>query len=220
MVKIYVVRHCEAMGNLKKSFQGRSDSDISENGVRQLELLKERFRDINIDRVYSSPLIRARKTALAAVEGKDKTLIVDERFIELDLGELEGMAIDDIINEYPWFSDAWDIHPESFSTERGEAMQELYDRMWDGIQAVASDPENDGKTILVASHGAAIRNLICRVMFGDIKKLSYTPWSVNTAVSLLTFDENGVTLRYANDASHLPDDLIKYGRLLTVRKEQ
>ena len=91
--------------------------------------------------------------------------------------------------------------------------------MWDGIQAIASDPENDGKTILIASHGAAIRTLICRVMFGDIKKLSYTPWSVNTAVLLLTFDENGVALQYANDASHLPDDLIKYGILLKVRKE-
>lgn len=219
MVKIYVVRHCEAMGNFKKSFQGRTDSDISENGARQLELLKERFHDIDIDKVYSSPLIRARKTALAATEGKGKKLIVDEHFIELDLGELEGMAIDDIINDYPWFSDAWYIHPESFATERGEAMSRLYDRMWDGIQAIASDPENDGKTILIASHGAAIRTLICRVMFGDIKKLSYTPWSVNTAVSLLTFDENGVALQYANDASHLPDDLIKYGILLKVRKE-
>lgn len=220
MVKIYLVRHCEAMGNLKKAFQGRTDSDISENGSLQLGYLKNRFRDIKIDKVFSSPLIRAFKTAVTATEEKNLAVIKDERFAEFDIGSLEGTPIDDLVTKHAWFIDAWDNHPETLDPPQGETMQNLYDRVWDGIRDIVSDPENEGKTVLVASHGCAIRNIVCRVMFNDIKKLAYTPWSVNTAVSLITFEDGKARLEFANDASHLPEELIKRGRLLTQKEEK
>ena len=40
MTKIYIVRHCEAIGNVKRIFQGSTDLDISETGAKQLEYLK------------------------------------------------------------------------------------------------------------------------------------------------------------------------------------
>ena len=218
MVKIYIVRHCEALGNLKNSFQGRTDSDISENGKKQLVYLKERFKDIHIDKAYSSPLIRAYKTAVAATDGKGLEIIKDERFAELNVGIIEGMSLEDIAREHPWFFDVWDNSPENFKIEKGESMTSVYDRMWDGLLDIAKDPENNGKTILIASHGCAIRNLICRILHNDMKKLCYTPWSVNTAVSLLVFDGNSVRAEFINDASHLPNELIKVGRLLSQKK--
>ncbi len=218
MVKFYLVRHCEAMGNFKKSFQGRTDSDISEDGSRQLEYLKTRFRDIKIDKVFSSPLIRAYKTAVAATTDKNLTIIKDERFAEIDVGIIEGMPIDDIIEKHPWFMDAWDNNPETLDLPEGETMQNLYNRVWSGICDIAADPENEGKTVLVASHGCAIRNIICRILFNDITKLAYTPWSVNTAVSLIVFEDGKARLEFANDASHLPKELIRIGRLLTQKQ--
>ena len=62
-----MVRHCEALGNVKRLFQGSTDLDISETGEKQLEYLKRRFEEIKLDRVYTSPLIRAYKTALAII---------------------------------------------------------------------------------------------------------------------------------------------------------
>ena len=56
MTTIYLVRHCEAMGNINRIFQGHTDEEISENGRMQLERLAERFRGIHLDAVYSSPL--------------------------------------------------------------------------------------------------------------------------------------------------------------------
>ena len=46
MTYIYLVRHCEAMGNHKRLFQGSTDSDVSEIGFKQLEYLKKRFKSI------------------------------------------------------------------------------------------------------------------------------------------------------------------------------
>ena len=46
MTNIYMVRHCEAMGNVKRLFQGSTDLDISETGEKQLEYLNRRFEEI------------------------------------------------------------------------------------------------------------------------------------------------------------------------------
>ena len=219
MVKLYLVRHCESAGNKSNLFQGSVDCDISENGIIQLKYLRGRFRDIHIDKVFSSPLIRAYKTALAATEGKGLKVVRNPLFAEMDIGIVEGKPLDEIENYYPNFFDVWDNRMHEFSPAQGESATEVSERMWRGLEALLYDPENDGKTILVASHGAAIRTVICRLTFGNLERLSYTPWSRNTAVSLIVKDENGVHLEYANDDSHVPENLRKAGRLLSVRED-
>ena len=46
MTYIYLVRHCEAMGNHKRLFQGSTDCDVSEIGTIQLKYLKENSKNI------------------------------------------------------------------------------------------------------------------------------------------------------------------------------
>ena len=90
LVKIYFIRHCEAEGNKAKIFQGSTDCDVSDKGARQLEYLKKRFENIHIDKAIASPLKRAYKTALAAVEGKGLEVIADPDFTEIHGGFIEG----------------------------------------------------------------------------------------------------------------------------------
>ena len=56
---------CEAEGNILRYFQGHTDGKVSEKGKEQCELLAQRFQDIPIEAVYSSPLSRAVFTAEA-----------------------------------------------------------------------------------------------------------------------------------------------------------
>lgn len=208
MVKIYVVRHCEAAGNTAQVFQGSTDSDISELGKTQLEFLKERFKNIHIDKAYSSPLKRAYVTAVAAVDGKGIEVIKDPHFSEIDGGIIEGMSFQEIFENHAELEYCWENHPEKFAPENGESMCQVYDRIWKGISAIASDPENDSKTILIASHGVAIRTLLCRVVLDSIERLGEMKWSDNTAVSLLIFDEKGVRAEFINDSSHVPEEFM------------
>ena len=46
MTTLYLVRHAEAEGNIKEFFQGRIDTEISENGRKQLELLRSEERRV------------------------------------------------------------------------------------------------------------------------------------------------------------------------------
>ena len=205
MVKIYVVRHCEAAGNKARVFQGSTDCDVSETGEIQLKYLWERFKNIHIDKAYSSPLKRAYKTALAAVRGKGLEVIKEPLLREICGGIIEGMSFEDIFKKYEDLEVCWNNSPQDFAPPNGESMREVYERIWQGVLKIANDPENQDKTILIASHGAAIRNLLCRALFGTIERLKDVPWSNNTAVSLLIFDENGVKAEFVNDSSHVPD---------------
>jgi len=63
MTEIILVRHGETEWNVKEVFRGRIDIELSENGIKQAELLAEYLSHLKIEAVYSSPLRRALKTA-------------------------------------------------------------------------------------------------------------------------------------------------------------
>ena len=86
-------------------------------------------------------------------------------------------------------------------------MRDAYERIWNTVKKIAE--ENSGKTVACATHGGVTRCLLCRLLIGDITKLSTMPWSENTAVSLIEFDESlNPHVVFFNDVSHLPKELI------------
>lgn len=207
MTRLYLIRHCEAQGNLMRVFQGLSDFDISETGARQLEFLGKRFADIHIDRLYSSPLKRAMKTAQAVADAKGMTVEPYSGIREINVGSLEGQNIEQVFKNDPKLYDVWKNHPQDFVPENGEPMKNTYERIWDAIQSLAR--ENKGKTIAAATHGGVTRCLLCRLLYGSIEYLYKSPWCDNTAVSLIEFDDNfNPTLVFYNDVSHLPQELL------------
>ncbi|MCI8618397.1 MAG: histidine phosphatase family protein [Clostridia bacterium] len=91
---IYIVRHGQTNWNLEGRNQGRIDIELNEKGIQQAELTSEKLENIKFDKVFSSPLKRAYKTAQVICEkiGIDENeIIVDERIIERCNGELEGL---------------------------------------------------------------------------------------------------------------------------------
>ena len=201
------MRHCEALGNVKRIFQGSTDLDISETGEKQLECLKKRFDGIALDKIYTSPLIRARKTALA-IKGERNLEVEDcEGLRELHGGIVEGKPFAETFRANPHLLDCWDNHPEDFHPEGGEAMAHAFDRIWDTVLKIAKD--NKGKTVACATHGGVMRCLHCRLTLGNIKELKNMAWSDNTAVTLIEFDDNlKPNIIFVNDSSHLPEELI------------
>src|SRR6476660_3067167 len=81
---LYVVRHGETAPNAAGLLLGLSDPRLTERGRTQAAGLAATLPAP--DRVVSSPLRRARETAAAF----GRTVEVDDRWIELDYGRLEG----------------------------------------------------------------------------------------------------------------------------------
>lgn len=216
MTYIYLIRHCEAMGNLKRVFQGSTDCDISETGAKQLEYLKERFKNIRLDAIYSSPLIRARKTAEAAAFGKGLEIITRQNLTELNGGVLECRPFQEAFNSIAGLADTWNNHPQDFAPEGGEAMRNAYVRIYDEITELVRI--NRGKTVAAVSHGGVLRCLMCRVLYNDINRLKDVPWCENTAVTLLKIDDSDkIGVEFFNDYSHVPPEYMpKRSRIVSM----
>ncbi len=215
MTEIYLIRHCEAQGNVLRQLQGITDADITELGKSQLEALSKRFEEVNLDAVFSSPLIRAYKTACAVADKKGIAVTKIEGLAEVDCGVLEAKPFAEIFAEGTELGDIWYNHPQDFAPENGETMRDAYERIWQTVLEIAK--QNKGKTIAAASHGGVLRCLLCRLIYNDINRLSDITWDDNTAVSLIRFDDEfNPTLVYYSDFSHLTDDLLSNHSRLSV----
>lgn len=90
---IYIIRHGETDWNAEGRYAGRMDIPLNKKGIEQARKLKEKFKNIKIDIVITSPLIRAIQTADEIVNNEK---IIDYRIIERFNGELEGKVKSEI----------------------------------------------------------------------------------------------------------------------------
>lgn len=97
-MKVYFLRHGETQYNLEMRMQGWIDIPLNDKGKEQAALIREKIKErgLTFDRVYSSPLIRARQTA-CIVSGLDQSdLRIDDRLIEMGFGKYEGLRFEHI----------------------------------------------------------------------------------------------------------------------------
>ena len=102
MTTIYLIRHAEAEGNLYRIAHGHYNSCITDDrGCRQIRALAERFRDVPVDAVYASDLIRTRTTAQSIYLPKGLQLHPDPAFREICMGEWEEHCWYELLRKYP-----------------------------------------------------------------------------------------------------------------------
>ncbi len=193
------------MGNVTGVFQGSTDFDISEKGKRQLDKLSERFKDITLDVVYSSPLKRAYATAEACVKHSNLPINIDSRLAEINGGSMEGKPWDQLDKLFPAEYLLWKNNFADFFAPEGESVCDVYNRISDSFTSVVN--ENKGKTIGIFSHGCAIRILMCFIKGIPIRRIDEVLWSDNTAITCVIIDDYGnMTVEFENDYSHIMND--------------
>ena len=210
MTDIYLIRHCEAEGNLFRRGHGWYDSRVTPLGAQQLDCLAERFRGVRLVALYASDLDRAVRTAAAAGRHHpDLAVRTDPRLSELNMGAWEDVPWGNIERADPdllfWFNN----EPEKWSVPGAERFDELLRRMREAILEIAA--RHDGQSVAVASHGMAIRSFLWDVLRrrGQTRSPGHGD---NTSVSLLHVEGDSITPEYLNDTSHLPQELSTFFR--------
>ncbi len=205
VTKIYLIRHCQSMGNIEHKFQGQYDADVSPAGEKQLELLGLRFRNEHIDAIYTSPLKRARATAEAIAKYHDMEPIAEPGLIEIDCGRMENLLLTDVARLFPEVALNWDRSPDLCEFPGGETMREVYDRVNAALDRIIA--ENPGKTVVITTHGGALRNLYARIQYGEPIGIRKSEVFGNTGVSTLIAENGGLRFESINDLSHLPENM-------------
>lgn len=164
-MKLYVIRHGETDWNVEGRLQGRTNIPLNEKGRELARITARRLQDVKFTRIYTSPLDRARETAMIIKGDREIPVIEEERLQEISFGIYEG---------YHCLKDKYDIPDPAFSyffskpeayvaPERAESIEELCKRATSFYQELIQDEALQNEVILISTHGAALRGFLASV---------------------------------------------------------
>lgn len=203
---VYMIRHGESEGNAVRSFLGHTDLPLTERGRGQARDASAYLEKMGIrpDVAYASPLCRAYETArLALSHMPDLPIHTSDGLREVYAGKWENMLLSDIEKEYGREFEAWRTDLGNACPNEGESVKELAHRVRTAVLRIAA--ENQGKTVLIASHATPVRAFETLARGWDIERAREVNWPANASLSAyLCEGETVLPLFYALD-SYLTD---------------
>lgn len=153
---IILIRHGQTTTNARNLLVGRSDPELTDLGQRQALALRPLLA--GVEEVWSSPLRRARTTAELALPHLDAT--VNEAFIEVDYGHLEGHPLSAVSAEQ-WraFESDHDV-----ALGGGESLASVDQRVHGQLNALLTDRESllhhHERHLAIVSHVSPIKSAV------------------------------------------------------------
>lgn len=161
-MKLYFLRHGETDWNVKRLVQGSTDIPLNEYGRYLAKETAKGFKEIVIDVVYTSPLIRAKETAQLVLVDQNPLYMDEPRIREMGFGAYEGMCISgpDKSPKSPEFNKFFEDTVNFVPTKGGETMKELMDRTGDFLNEIYKNKELEDKNIMISTHGVTMTALL------------------------------------------------------------
>jgi len=201
VAKVVLVRHGRTAVNAQGRLSGRHNPDLDDLGRHQALLAGQAVADAAEGpvTVVSSPLRRCLQTAGEVVEacGDDDTAVfVDDRFVEMDYGEWDGMPLGDVPAE-AWRQ--WRVDP-AFCPPGGETLAAVTARVAEGLEVWA--PRAHGGTLVVVSHVSPIKAAVIWALGVD-EAVTWRMRLDNASITRLEVSGVRGSLRSFNETAHL-----------------
>ncbi len=212
MKKIYFIRHGESEANAGGIIRPENEIELTKIGHEQADFVGERVKNLDVDVIIASTLLRARQTAEhiskeTGIEVETSPLFIERRYPSVGIGltkhhptvqEIEYLMINR-------FEDETAVHSDE------ETFVELKERTIQALEYLTNRPEEN---ILVVTHGIFLRMLVAAAIFGRTLTQSETGKIVNvfktknTGISFLEYDfetnpKHPWVVRVWNDHAHL-----------------
>jgi len=198
---IILVRHGQTEWNRVERFRGHYDIPLDETGLKQGEAVAQRIAaQFKPERVFTSPLIRARKTAEIIAKKVGIPVIIHRGIIDIDYGEWQGLTPDEAKARFPHESALWYEHPEKASIPGGENLKEVQARAIKTVEELCK--ESIGKEIVIVSHTVVIRLILLGILGAPLNRF----WNLRQepcAINLIEYNKRGFTISSINDTCHL-----------------
>lgn len=200
---VILVRHGECQGNREGLFRGRSDFPLNKVGLLQAEELAIEMKLWHPVRIFTSPLSRAKQTALAI--SKKYHIEIEERIAmnNIELGPWEGKSKEYIAREFPAQWKMWLNEPEKLIVRGMESLDEVQQRTRRDLNYLVE--KYSGKTFVIVSHRAVLKPLIASCL--GISRPYFWRIHLDTAsYSILHFRKRqGYILVQLNQNKHLKE---------------
>ncbi|MEK7848661.1 MAG: histidine phosphatase family protein [Chloroflexota bacterium] len=199
-MRLILVRHGQTQWNLERRVQGGgSDVELNELGRHQAHTAGLALKDEKIDAIYSSPLRRARDTAREIARHHRRRVRVEPGFIEMDAGDLDGLAFERLPQVHPAFWKEWREGNGSIAWPGGESLEQMMERTWAAVERLrARHPKG---TVVVAAHTFVVLCLMLKALDmppGLFRRLRLEVGSI----TVLDLDGDRARLVKFNDTCH------------------
>jgi broad specificity phosphatase PhoE len=187
---LIIVRHGRTEANASGLLLGRRlDPALDDLGRRQAAALAS---VLPASRVVSSPLARTRETA----EAFGRPVEVDDRWIELDYGELDGTALRDVPRDV-WAG--WEANP-AWTPAGGESLVDLGIRVREACTALAE--EAAARDVIVVTHVSPVKAALAWALgVGD--EISFRAYVAPASITTIATSGARPSLHSFNGCAHL-----------------
>ena len=205
MNKLVLLRHGQSQWNLENRFTGWKDVPLTEKGIKEANnagyLLKK--HNIKIDKVFSSVLERANKTAEIAIKASEienlhlnGKLIYekDQNLNERDYGDLVGLNKAETADKFG--KEQVHIWRRSYDTPppNGESLKVVVDRVSPYFTETIEPHILNKKNVLIAAHGNSLRAIMIKV--GMYKPEEISSIEIPTGSPLCLDYQNGKLIEH------------------------
>ncbi len=162
MTRLYLARHGETEWNSKGKYLGLTDLPLTDTGRSQALALGKYLEDKKVEAAYSSRLLRAKETLKIATSNLDITPVQLKGLNEIDFGHWEGLTHQEIEESYGDLITNWLTDVERYRIPGGELWSDFKKRINESVERIVA--ENQGKEVLVVSHGGVIKTIIANIL--------------------------------------------------------
>jgi alpha-ribazole phosphatase len=199
MTRLLLVRHGHTKLNNANRFWGKTDVELSEDGIQQAERLRYRLATQEIHHVYSSSLSRARLSAEIIARGHGLKVTACPELNELNFGLVEGLSYEEIGRLHPELGaelEAWSPSPHF---PGGESFDKLNGRVGKFLPRLKKHKPEE--TVLIVAHAGPLRLIVCNLLGIDTRYWRRMHLDFGSLSIMETYPQ-GAILRRLNDVSH------------------
>jgi broad specificity phosphatase PhoE len=201
-MRLILVRHGETEHNRGSLALGRADVPLNEKGIRQAAALEFALAEEKIAAIYCSPLQRALETAKRIAAPHDIDVKIEERLIEMDIGDLEGLTFPEIGKAHPDLLQNWagPNGPTYRMPGSNETLTDVLARAREAVEEIIA--RHAEETVVTVTHNFVILATLAWLLMIDLAEFRRLRHSV-AAISSVEITSARVQVITLNDTCHL-----------------
>ncbi|MBJ29528.1 MAG: 2,3-bisphosphoglycerate-dependent phosphoglycerate mutase [Euryarchaeota archaeon] len=167
MTKLILIRHGQSIWNAENRFTGWTDVELSDKGIKEAEDAGLELKEVKIDVIHTSDLIRAKKTAeIVLLENSasvDVEIKTDWRLNERNYGSLQGLNKAETAEKHG--SEQVHLWRRSFDVAPpdGESLEMTAKRTIPYFREEIFPDLKAGMNVLVSAHGNSLRSIVMHI---------------------------------------------------------
>ena len=203
---IHLLRHGQTALSRDDVFCGSGlDPELTREGLEMAQAFAAAYRGKRLRAIYSSSLRRGVSTAQPLCDELGLRMQVRRDLNEINYGKWEGSSKAEIDKRYHDDYISWLADPAWHAPTRGESAIAVARRGLGVIDEIKQ--EFDDGAVLVVSHKATIRIILCSLLGIDVGRFRYRLACPVGSVSVIEFSSSGPLLHTLADRSHLSETL-------------